>query len=96
MYYYDKFGDVELEKAAQICYRWAYYLRLYLQRIGMESVDNHAKARNGLFRAINKAVHPQQVLNFNPPPIDDPKFKNAKHVQDAIEKMKTGSINEPS
>ncbi|EDL53732.1 hypothetical protein VSAK1_26190 [Vibrio mediterranei AK1] len=96
MYYYDKFGDVELKKAAQICYRWAYYLRLFLQRIGMESVDNHAKARSGLFRAISKAVHPQQVLNFNPPPIDDPKFKNAKHVQDAIEKMKTGSVNEPS
>ncbi|ARR49355.1 DUF262 domain-containing protein [Photobacterium damselae subsp. damselae] len=60
MYYYDKFGEVELEKAAQICYRWSYFLRLDLQRIGMESVDNHAKARNGLFRVINKAVHPQQ------------------------------------
>lgn len=94
MYYYDKFGDVELEKAAQICYRWAYYLRLYLQRIGMESVDNHAKARSGLFRAISKAVHPQQVLNFQPPYIKEPKFNNAKDVQASIEAMKSGSVNE--
>ena len=95
MYYYDKFGDVELKKAAQICYRWAYYLRLELQRIGMESVDNHAKSRSGLFRAIRKAVHPQQVLNFQPLYIKEPKFTNAKEVKKFIEAMKSGSINEP-
>lgn len=94
MYYYDKFGDVELEKAAQVCYRWSYFLRLELQRIGMESVDNHAKDRSGLFRAISKAVHPQQVLNFQPPYIQEPKFKNAKDVQASIEAMKSGSVNE--
>ncbi|WP_318446839.1 DUF262 domain-containing protein [Photobacterium leiognathi] len=94
MYYFDKFGEVELEKAAQICYRWSYFLRLELQRIGMESVDNHAKARNGLFRAINKAVHPQQVLNFQPPYIKEPKFNNAKDVEASIKAMKSGSLNE--
>lgn len=94
MYYYDKFGDVELEKAAQICYRWSYFLRLELQRIGMESVDNHAKGRSGLFSAIRKAIHPQQVLTFQPPYIKEPNFKNAKHVQASIEAMKSGSVNE--
>ncbi|MDO6620142.1 DUF262 domain-containing protein [Shewanella sp. 6_MG-2023] len=94
MYYYDKFGDVQLNKAAQICYRWSYFLRLELQRIGMESVDNHAKGRNGLFRAIRKAVHPQQVLNFQPPYIKELNFKNAEHVKASIEAMKSGSINE--
>lgn len=93
MYYYDKFGDVELEKAVQICYRWSYFLRLELQRIGMESVDNHAKARSGLFRVINKSVHPQQVLNYQPPYIKEPKFTNAKDVQASIEAMKSGSVN---
>lgn len=94
IYYYDKFGDVELDKAAQICYRWAYFLRLDLQRIGMESVDNHAKARSGLFRAISKAVHPQQVLNYQPRYIQEPKFNNAEDVQASIEAMKSGSVNE--
>jgi hypothetical protein len=93
MYYYDKFGDVELEKAAQICYRWSYFLRLELQRIGMESVDNHAKASDGLFRAIRKAIHPQQVLNYQPPYPKELKFTNAKHVQTAIEAMTSGSTN---
>lgn len=90
MYYYDKFGDVELEKAAQICYRSAYYLRLRWMRIGMETVDNYAKARGGLFRIINKAVHPQQVLNFQPDYIEAPNFKNAIDVESSIKKMKSG------
>ncbi|HBC3480855.1 DUF262 domain-containing protein [Vibrio parahaemolyticus] len=94
MYYYDKFGDVELEKAAQICYRWAYYLRLYLQRIGMESVDNHAKARNGLFRVISKAIHPHQVLTYQPPYIESPNFNNPENVKNSIEAMKLGTLNE--
>ncbi|MBY0420516.1 MAG: hypothetical protein K2W88_20890, partial [Pararheinheimera sp.] len=93
MYYYDKFGDVELEKVAQICYRWSYFLRLELQRIGMESVDNHAKARSGLFRVISKAVHPHQVLSYQPPYINEPKFSNARDVQASIEAMKSGSLN---
>jgi hypothetical protein len=96
MYYYDKFGDVELEKAAQICYRWAYYLRLRWMRIGMETVDNHAKGRNGLFRAINKAVHPQQVLNFQLDYIEVPKFANAEDVEKSIDDMKLGRVNEPN
>ncbi|PAY02535.1 hypothetical protein CKO50_03965 [Pseudoalteromonas sp. HM-SA03] len=95
MYYYDKFGDIELDKAAQICYRWSYFLRLEMQRIGMETVDNHAKERKGLFRAISKAVHPQQVLNFQPPYNKEPKFSNAKSVQASIEAMTTGNVNEP-
>ncbi|CAM4225583.1 DUF262 domain-containing protein [Vibrio neonatus] len=92
MYYYDKFGDVELDKAAQICYRWAYYLRVNLKRIGMESVDNHAKARSGLFRAINKAVHPQQVLSYQPLYIESPSFNNPEHVDNAIKAMKLGKV----
>jgi hypothetical protein len=95
MYYYDKFGDIELNKAAQICYRWSYYLRLYLQLIGMDSVDNYAKSTQGLFRVISKAIHPQQVLNYQPPYIDTPKFTNAEKVQTSIEDMKSGKVNEP-
>ncbi|WP_299079244.1 DUF262 domain-containing protein [uncultured Paraglaciecola sp.] len=82
MYYYDKFGDLELQKAAQLCFIWSYRLRLELQRIGIESVDNHARSRNGLFKVINKAIHPQQVLNMNIPTVESAKYKNAPAVTD--------------
>ncbi len=94
MYYYDKFGDVELNKAAQICYRWSYYIRMDWQRIGMESVDSYAKDREGLLRVINKAMHPQQVLGFQPAYAPEPRFKNAQSVKKSIEDMISGNINE--
>lgn len=94
MHYYDKFGDIELEKVAKICYRWSYFLRLNLQRIGMESIDNHARGlhHQSIFRVINKAIHPQQVLNFTPPSSDE-KFKNASGVVDSIKIMTNGENN---
>ena len=93
MYYYDKFGDVELEKAAKICYRWSYFLRMEYMSIGMESVDNHAKSPQGLFRMIRKAIHPQQVLNFQPPLRTPARFKNAAEVEKSINAMISGIGN---
>lgn len=96
MYYFDKFGPIELESAAKICYRWAYYLRLNLQRIGMESIDNYARGfeQTSLFRVIRKAIHPQQVLAFQPPYVEQVRFKNASHVEQSIHLMIYGNNNE--
>lgn len=80
MYYYDKFGDIELDKAAELCFVWSYRLRLELQRIGIGSVDNHARSPDGLFKVINKAIHPQQLLSFNLSPVTSVNFKNAESV----------------
>ncbi|EJE8512322.1 DUF262 domain-containing protein [Vibrio parahaemolyticus] len=94
MHYYDKFGDIELEKATKICYRWSYFLRLNLQRIGMESIDNHARGQQyqSIFRVIDKAIHPQQVLSFSPPNSAE-NFKNASGVVDSIKAMTYGESN---
>ncbi|ENM3755476.1 DUF262 domain-containing protein, partial [Vibrio cholerae] len=59
MAYYDKFGDIELQQAARVCFCWSYYLRLHYQKIGMDSVDGYAREPRGLLRLIGKAVHPQ-------------------------------------
>ena len=87
MYYYDKFGDIELEKAAQLCFAWSYRLRLELKSIGLESVDNHARSAFGLFKTINKAIHPQQVLTFNLSAVTSIRFKNAQSVADRFAKL---------
>lgn len=87
MAYYDKFGEKELDKAARVCFCWSYYLRLQYQKIGMDSVDGYAREPWGLLRVLGKAVHPQQVLNFQPPRCENIRFKNAKPVEDSIAKM---------
>jgi hypothetical protein len=87
MAYYDKFGDKELIQAATICFCWSYYLRLQYQKIGMDSVDGHAREPRGLLRVLDKAIHPQQVLRFQPKRCINIRFQNAKPVEDSIAQM---------
>jgi hypothetical protein len=87
MAYYDKFGDKELIQAARICFCWSYYLRLQYQKIGMDSVDGHAREPRGLLRVLDKAIHPQQVLRFQPKRCINIRFQNAKPVEDSIAQM---------
>lgn len=94
IHYYDKFGEIELQKAAEICFFWSYRLRLELQRIGMDSIDNHAREAQGLFRRISKAVHPQEVLNSNLFSDVKTNFKNAVEVEESIKNIISGTLNE--
>ena len=64
LFYHDKFGDHELEKAIKLCFAWSYRLRLTLQRVALESVDNAGLAHNGLIRAIRNAIDPDDVLSY--------------------------------
>ena len=69
MYYYDRFGDVELQKAANLCFAWSYRIRLIQNRVAIESIDNPAMHQYGLFRAISQALHPHDVLAYTVPPV---------------------------
>ncbi|MFZ2269270.1 MAG: DUF262 domain-containing protein [Azonexus sp.] len=64
LFYYDKFGEHELEKAIELCFAWSYRLRLNLQRVALESIDNAGLAHNGLIRAIRNAIDPSDVLSY--------------------------------
>lgn len=94
MHYYDKFGEHGLLNAAKICFRWSYYLRVQLQSIGMSSIDNHARDSKSVFRVIAKAIHPQQVLSFQPPYSETVRYAKAQVIQDSIEAMISGGLND--
>ena len=64
LYYFDRFGDLELERAAELCFQWSYSVRLRQARVARPTVDNAALADHGLFHAIRKAVHPHEVLAY--------------------------------
>ncbi|MCW2256897.1 hypothetical protein M2263_002988 [Providencia alcalifaciens] len=87
MAYYDKFGDKELTQAATICFCWSYYLRLQYQKIGMDSVDSYAREPRGLLRVLDKAIHPHQILRFQPKCCEKIRFKNAESVENSIAQM---------
>jgi len=82
LYYYDKFGDTEIEKAARICFLFSYHIRLSNERISMTTVDNKAKDKNQLFYIIKNAVHPSEVLSFKISKPEHSKLKDIEQLQD--------------
>ncbi|AKG11750.1 DUF7834 domain-containing protein [Moraxella bovoculi] len=65
MWYYDKFGDYELNKAVVRIARWVYFLRFYHKSLYFSSVENHLWQPNGLYVALRRAITPEQFLSFD-------------------------------
>lgn len=70
LFYFDKFGISEINRAIERLFAWAYSLRMHLQAVRLASIDNYAIGQyEGLnhgiqvFSIIRNALHPNEVLN---------------------------------
>lgn len=68
IYYIDKFGEKDLSKAIDKIFIWAYSLRLKLQAVGLDSVDNFALNKEHsqvqLFKKIKETIKLNDILNL--------------------------------
>jgi hypothetical protein len=78
LYYYDRFADEHLDKAAEICFAWSYRLRLQYHRITIETIENAALSHNGLLWKIKLAQQPGDILNYLVPVIHQNDIKGTK------------------
>jgi len=67
IYYWDKFGSVEMDRAVEKFFIWAYSLRLTMQNVQLASIDNYALEAPYIFKTIKEALHPSEVLNIKLP-----------------------------
>lgn len=77
-YYFDRFGDEYLDKAAELCFAWCYRLRLQHHRITVETIENAALNPKGLLRKIKLAYRPGDVLNYLVPILHQNDIKGTK------------------
>lgn len=63
VYYIDKFGASELERAIEKIFIWAYSVRLTYHSVQLASIDNYA-IETPLFRSIKNALKPSDFLNL--------------------------------
>lgn len=82
IYYIDKFGHVEISRAIEKIFIWAYSLRLKMQAVQLASMDNHVLEHN-LFRLIKDATRPGDFINCCLPVLT---VKNSKKTE-GIEKL---------
>lgn len=63
IYYRDRFGDVEIEKAIERIFIWAYSLRLTKHSVQIASMDNYA-LETKFFTLIREASSHKEVVNM--------------------------------
>lgn len=64
IYYIDKFGIVEIERAVEKIFIWAYSIRLTYHSVQLASIDNYALEFPFVFKSIKEALKPNDFLNL--------------------------------
>lgn len=64
IYYMDKFGKVEIERAIERIFVWAYTVRLTQHSVQLATVDNYALQNPQVFKAIKNALQPNEFLSI--------------------------------
>jgi hypothetical protein len=63
MFYIDKFGEIEIDKAIEKLFIWAYTLRLRQHSVQIASLDNYA-IETKLFNTIREATNHKEIINM--------------------------------
>jgi len=88
--YYYKFNDRNLSKAIEKIFVWAYSLRLKLQAVGLDSVDNYAlnqgHSQIQLFKIIKEAIKPNEILNLK---LETLKENKSSKTEKIVEQFKS-------
>ena len=61
MFYIDKFGSIELSRAIEKIFIWAYSLRLGYEVLKLASVDNYVLSNN-MFQLLSESTDHQSFL----------------------------------
>lgn len=92
VYYIDKFGYKDLEKAINKIFVWAYTLRLKLQAVRLDSVDNYAlNQEHSIFKKIKEAINPNVILNQQLETLKEEEIKSSK-TDEIVEQFKNLGI----
>lgn len=89
IYYIDKFGCIEISRAIERIFIWAYSLRLRMQVVQLASMDNYVVANN-FFTLIKNATTPGDFINHSLPAIQESEKKSTQtaEIEALFTKMK--------
>jgi len=88
IYYWDKFGAVEIDRAVEKFFIWAYSLRLNMQNVQLASIDNYALEAPFVFKTIKEALHPSEVLNIKLPSLENVSSTKTKDLEKIFKEQK--------
>lgn len=84
--YIDKFGMVEISRAVEKIFIWAYSLRLKMQVLQLASMDNYVLETN-MFFLMKEATQPRDFLSYEFPVISEPKASKVEKITELFREM---------
>ena len=87
VYYIDKFGRIDLDKAIKKLFIWAYTLRLKQYSVKLVSVDDYAKDEKSVFRKLYYSINHKEILNLNLNSIKEEEIKASKSKIDKLKNL---------
>ena len=88
IYYWDKFGAVEMDRAVEKFFIWSYSLRLNMQNVLLASIDNYALEAPYVFKTIKEALHPSEVLNIKLPSLSKSNSTKTAAIEQLFKELK--------
>jgi hypothetical protein len=87
VYYIDKFGFVDISRAIEKIFIWAYRLRIRQEVVQLASMDNHV-LENNWFIKLKESIQPSDFLSLPLSSLSDSQNNNNKNKP-------SGSANDP-
>jgi hypothetical protein len=88
LYYLDKFDRVEISRAIEKIFIWAYSLRLSMQVVQLASMDNYVLEHHNLFSLIRDATLPSEFINVSLPALSETKSSKTVEIETLFKEMK--------
>ena len=87
IYYIDKFGYVEISRAIEKIFIWAYSLRLKMQVVQLATMDNYV-LENNLFKLLKDSTRPGDFINISISVLVETKSSKTEEVEKLFKEMK--------
>ena len=88
IYYLDKFGEVEISRAIEKIFIWAYSLRLNMQVVQLATMDNYVREQNNLFAMIREATLPTEFINVSLPALTETYSSKTEGIEKLFKTMR--------
>lgn len=88
IYYLDRFGLCNMDRAIEKIFIWAYKLRLRHQAVQLASIDNYVLFEMNIFQIIKNATNPDEILNIHIAPIGDIKSTKTERIIELFKELR--------
>lgn len=90
LYYFDRFGFVEMEKVLSKLFLWAYRMRLVNSAVQQKTMDKYASQGDSMLCIIHEAKTPYDIINLPQPALlmSDVKALKCGEIKDLFRQMK--------